>query len=268
MARYNAAALEMPIGYPDKKRHYDPVSALAMAGTQIIGGMMGADAQKSAGNAAANAQMQSAQMGIEEQRRQFDALQKLLAPYVQAGTGALAGQQALLGLSGADAQQQAIAGIQNSPQFSALQQAGTNSLLQNASATGGLRGGNTQAALAQFSPQLLSQLIDQQYNRLGGLTSIGQNAAAGTGNAGMATGQGIANLLAQQGAAQAGSALNAGNAQAGLYRGLGGLAGSLLGYSGGFGGGFGGFGGLSGGANAIGGGLSGIGNIGAGALGL
>lgn len=238
MARYNAAALEMPIGFPDTDRLYDPVSAIAVAGSQLIGGMMGADAQKSAGNAAAAAQTQAAQMGIEEQRRQFDALQKLLAPYVQAGTGALGAQQALLGLSGGDAQQAAIAGIQGSPQFAALQQAGTNSLLQNAAATGGLRGGNTQAALAQFSPQLLSQLIDQQYSRLGGLSSLGQNAAAGTGNAGMATGQGIANLLGQQGAAQAGAALNAGNAQAGLYRGIGGLAGSLLGYSGGFGGGF------------------------------
>lgn len=242
MARYNAAALEMPIGFPDTDRLYDPVSAIAVAGSQLIGGYLGADAQKSAGSAAAAAQTQAAQMGIEEQRRQFDALQKLLAPYVQAGTGALGAQQALLGLSGGDAQQTAIAGIQNSPQFAALQQAGTNSLLQNAAATGGLRGGNTQAALAQFSPQLLSQLIDQQYSRLGGLSSLGQNAAAGVGNAGMATGQGIANLLGQQGAAQAAAALNAGNAQAGLYRGIGGLAGSLLGYSGGFGGGFGGLG--------------------------
>lgn len=244
MARYNAAALEMPIGYAEtivkgeKRKLYDPVTALVAGGTQLIGGFLGADAQRSAGNAAADAQTRTAQMGIEEQRRQFDALQKLLAPYVQAGTGALSGQQALLGLSGADAQQQAIAGIQNSPQFSALQQSGTNSLLQNASATGGLRGGNTQAALAQFSPQLLSQLIDQQYSRLGGLTSLGQNAAAGTGNAGMATGQGIANLLGQQGAAQAGAALNSGNAQAGMYRGIGNLAGNYLGYKmGGFGGG-------------------------------
>jgi len=249
MARYNAASFELPIGYSEqivkgnKRKLYDPVSALVMGGTQLIGGMMGADAQKSAGEDAANAQFRASQMGIEEQRRQFDTLQKLLAPYVQAGTGALSGQQALLGLSGTDAQQQAIAGIQNSPQFSALQQTGTNSILQNASATGGLRGGNTQAALAQFSPQLLSQLIDQQYSRLGGLTSLGQNAAAGTGNAGMATGNNIANLLGQQGSAQAGAALNAGNAQAGLYRGIGSLAGNLMGYSG-FGGGFsgGGFG--------------------------
>ena len=55
-------------------------------------------------------------------------------------------------------------------------QQGQDAILQNASAIGGLRGGNTQAALAQFRPALLSQLIAEQYNRLGGLSSLGQNA--------------------------------------------------------------------------------------------
>jgi len=111
-------------------------------------------------------------------------------------------------------------------------QAGTNSILQNASATGGLRGGNTQAALASFSPNLLAQTIQQQYQNLGGLTSVGQNAAAMTGNAGMQTGQGIANLLQQQGAAIAGGDLAQGRAFSsipqsilgglGVFQGLGG----------------------------------------------
>jgi hypothetical protein len=54
---------------------------------------------------------------------------------------------------------------------------------------------------------LLSSLIEQQYNRLGGLTSLGQNAAAGVGNAGMSTGANISNLLGRQGQAQAGGIL-------------------------------------------------------------
>jgi hypothetical protein len=165
--------------------------------------MMQADAAEDA----ANIQAGAAGQGIAEQRRQFDALQALLKPYTEAGIPALGQQQALLGMGTPGAQQQAINAIQNGPQFQALQQQGENAILQNASATGGLRGGNVQGALAQFRPALLSGLIEQQYNRLGGLTSIGQNAAAGVGNAGMTTGANVANLLGQQGAALAGGEL-------------------------------------------------------------
>jgi hypothetical protein len=177
-----------------------------------IGGVIGAglggaiEGRESVGQAS-QAQQQAAQGGIDEQRRQFDAIQKLLQPYTEAGTGALTQQQALLGLGAPGAQQQAITALQGSPQFQALQQQGENAILQNAAATGGLRGGNVQAALAQFRPALLSGLIEQQFNRLGGLTAIGQNAAAGVGNAGMFTGSNIATLLGRQGQAEAGGIL-------------------------------------------------------------
>jgi hypothetical protein len=146
-------------------------------------------------------------MGIEEQRRQFDEIQRLLAPYVQAGQPAIAGMQNLIGLGGAEAQQQAISGIEQSPLFQALTRQGEEAILQRASATGGLRGGNVQAALAQFRPQMLQQALEQQYSRLGGLTSLGQQSAARVGTAGMETGVNVGNLLQQQGAARAGGAL-------------------------------------------------------------
>jgi hypothetical protein len=98
-----------------------------------------------------------------------------------------------------------------------LQQQGENALLQNASATGGLRGGNLQAALAQFRPQLFSQLIESQYGKLGALSGLGQASAAGQAAAAQQTGSDIATLLGQQGAAQAGSALASGQAQANAW---------------------------------------------------
>jgi hypothetical protein len=177
-----------------------------------IGGVIGAglggaiEGSESVGQAS-QAQQQASQAGIDEQRRQFDAIQKLLQPYTAAGSGALTQQQALLGMGTPEAQQQAITAIQGSPQFQTLQQQGEEAILSRASATGGLRGGNVQAALAQFRPSLLSSLIEQQYNRLGGLTAIGQNAAAGVGNAGMSTGGNIATLLGRQGQAEAGGIL-------------------------------------------------------------
>jgi hypothetical protein len=79
---------------------------------------------------------------------------------------------------------------------------------------------------------VLSQLINQQYNRLGGLAQMGQASAAGVGSAGLQTGSNIAQLLQAQGAAQAGGQLAAGQAWQsipnafmsglGMYTGLGG----------------------------------------------
>ena len=210
--------------------------AAAIVGTSVVGGLVSADAQRSAGNKAADAQREAAQQGIGEQRHQFDAIQKLLSPWVTAGTGALQQQQNLLGLSGQDAQRQALQQTtEQSPWFNQLAKQGENAILQNASATGGLRGGNVQAALAQFRPGMLNQLFQQQLANLGGLSTQGQNAANMTSQAGQNEAGAVTNLLAQQGAAQAGGALNAGRAQIGAYNALGqglGLYGGLGGFGG------------------------------------
>ena len=179
------------------------IAGIAVGGATLISGMAQADAAKSASETQAGA----AQAGISEQRRQFDAVQKLLAPYVSAGAPALEQQQAFLGLKGPEAERAAIERISGGETFKALAGQGEEALLQQASATGGLRGGNIQAALGQFRPQLLSSLIEQQYGRLGGLTSLGQQSAAGVGTAGMQTGANVAKLLSEQGAATAGGQL-------------------------------------------------------------
>ena len=149
----------------------------------------------------------------------------------------------MLGLKGPEAERAAIERIRSGETFQALAGQGEEALLQRASATGGLRGGNIQGALAQFRPALLSSLIDQQYGRLGGMTALGQTttqnlaglgqaSAAGTGAAAQSTGANVANLFGQQGAAQAGAEIAQGKAFGaipaaisgglGLFSGLGG----------------------------------------------
>ena len=205
----------------------DPVTGLVVGGS-LLSSSMQADAAEDA----ANIQAGASRAGIDEQRRQFDALQALLKPYTEAGLPALTQQQAFLGLQGPEAERAAIERIRGGETFQALAQQGEEALLQRASATGGLRGGNIQAALAQFRPQLLSSLIDQQYGRLGGLTSLGQRSAAGVGAAGMETGTNVTNLLAQQAAAQAGGELG----QTKAYGQLANLPGQIAGMrAGGFG---------------------------------
>jgi hypothetical protein len=211
------------------------LSGAALAGIAVGGATLySASKAGDAAEQAAQVQGQSAEAGIAERRRQFDEVRKLLEPYTTGGQSAFSAQQNLLGLGGQEAQQQAIQAIQQGPQFQAMQQAGQNAILQNASATGGLRGGNTQAALAQFSPQLLSQLIGQQYSQLGGLAQLGQASAAGQASAGLQTGGNIANLLQQQGAAQAGGLLAQGQAAGGLGNAIGAGLGIFTGLGGKF----------------------------------
>lgn len=182
----------------------------SLAGSLISGAMQGNAAQNaSAAQQAAAAQGQASLQGV------YERIAQLMQPYVGAGVTALDAQQALIGVKGPEAQKAAIAALESSPEFSSMIKQGEEAILANASATGGLRGGNVQAALGQFRPAMLSRLINEQIGRLSGLSQQGQNAAAGVGNAGVSIGGGIANLMQQQGAAAAGGELARGRTNAG-----------------------------------------------------
>jgi hypothetical protein len=186
----------------------DPVTAVVAGVGSVASGAIGASGAKKAGKLQADASA----LGVAETRAAREELARRLEPYAAAGTPALQQQMAALGLSGPEAQAAFVAQQEASPMFEALARQGEEAMLQQASATGGLRGGNIQGALAQFRPQLLNQFLEQQYSRLGGMTSLGQQSAAGVGTAGMQSASQISDLLAQAGAARAGAAL--GSAQA------------------------------------------------------
>jgi hypothetical protein len=182
------------------------------------GGLLSSGAQSRAANRAVDAQSGAAEQAIAEQRFQFDEMRRLLQPYVNAGDPALRGMLDLAGLGTEQSQADAIREQEESPLFEGLYRQGENAIMQNASATGGLRGGNIKGALAQFRPALLNDFISQQYGRLTGIAQIGQNAAAGVGAQGINTGNMIAQQYGNIGAAQAGGALARGQAQANLFQ--------------------------------------------------
>jgi hypothetical protein len=182
-----------------------------------VGALGSAAIGASAASKAGKAQVAAADKGVEEQRAAREEMRRLLEPYVAAGGPALEAQMGALGLRGPEAQQAYVSQQEQSPIFQALKRQQEESILQNASATGGLRGGNIQGALAQFSPALLNQFLTQQYDRLGGMTSLGQQSAAGVGTAGMQSATSIAGLLGEAGAARAGSALGVGQALSGPF---------------------------------------------------
>lgn len=129
--------------------------------------------------------------GNDALQQGYNRVLEAIAPYQQQGNAALGQMGAISGANGYDQQQQAVDNIAKSPLFAALQNQSQEALLQKASATGGLRGGNTQAALATLAPQMLNQQINEQYNRLNPLATYGYNASNTAAQAGQNLGTGV-----------------------------------------------------------------------------
>ena len=198
--------------------------------------------------------MTSFQEGFDRANPTLDALMTsgstmlpTLESYATGGKEAYDMQQALSGLKGADAQQIAYDIVESDPAYKYQIDKAEEGMLANSSATGGLRGGNIQGALAEFRPEMLSRAINQKYAQLAPMSAVGANIAGNLVNTGagvannlfgssqQATGQlasmglsaaggqpmgnapqsTMAPLLAQQGAVNAGAALAQGNNMAG-----------------------------------------------------
>ena len=184
-----------------------------------------------ASNEAAAAQ----QAGISEAQGQ-------LQPFASAGQDATQAQAALSGALGPEAQRAAVAELEGSPMFQSLVQQGEQGILQNASATGGLRGGNVQGALAQFAPQMLNQQIQQRFANLGGIAGRGlaasqQTAELATSSGNVEASRGLAGYNLQRGflGDVAGFGLNLAGLPGigGIGKGIGAALGGLFGGGGG-----------------------------------
>jgi hypothetical protein len=171
---------------------------------------------KSAARKAGKAQERASRNAMAAQKKQFEAMLELNQPYVDAGLGALGGQQDILGLNGQQAQQSAIDNIENSPFFKSQYQQAENAMMQNAAAMGGLRGGNIREALADNRSNMLYNNVQGQLQNLGGLTTLGQNAAAGSGAQSVNFGNNMAQGHQNIGQAQAGYQLAKGQINQGL----------------------------------------------------
>jgi len=188
-----------------------------------------ADQASNAAGRAGNVQAGAANTAAAESARQFDITQQNLQPFQEAGVGALGQQQALLGLSGQEAQQQAMEGLQESPAQQFIRNRQQRALVRNASAIGGLGGGNIRGALQQQAAGFASQDINNQFNRLATLTGGGQTAATNIGRFG-ASAVGQQGQLGMQAAqAQASGILGQQQAQGQLIGNLAQIGGSYLG---------------------------------------
>jgi hypothetical protein len=162
-----------------------------------VGNVISGIGQKNAANKQARAMTAAGQQSAETQRMMYEQGQQAVQPYAQAGQQALGQFQGLLTPQGqADFTQQ----YTQSPQFQMMQQQAEEATLRNASATGGLRTGQSKVALSSIAPQLINQAYGQQMQGLQGLYQQGAGLAGQSAGLAANVGQNIAGT--QYGAAQ------------------------------------------------------------------
>lgn len=151
-----------------------------------IAGIFGGNKQSKAAKQAAQLQYDAAMAGLNEERRQFDITRADYQPYQDLGKSAINPLGNLVGVNGEAAQQGIIDQLKAGPLYTSLIDSGEEALLANASATGGLRGGNTQDALARFRGDTLNSVIADQLAQYSGLVGIGSGATDAVSNFGAA----------------------------------------------------------------------------------
>ncbi|MEW8053461.1 MAG: tail fiber domain-containing protein [Candidatus Thiodiazotropha endolucinida] len=186
-------------------------------------GLFGSSGNKAA-KRAAEAQVKSTQLGVDELRRQFDVTQGSLQPFIDAGAGAIGDVTSAGTVGGLN---ERLAAIMGGSQFGALVD-GRGRAVQNQLSSSGLRRSGASLSAAADIPTDLALAIEQAlFGRQANLMGSGQNAAAGLGAIGANTSGGIANLFSQMGQGQSNAILQ--GQQANSQRGANVLAGGLAG---------------------------------------
>ncbi len=197
----------------------------------FIGGILGGGSAKKAVDKAAKAQEAALNRAIDIQNQQYQQTRQDFMPYTQAGTNAITSLDALMkvamggGYGGAGgwgtpptvatdemlaAQAQLEGLIKGTPLYQATYRNGEEALLQNASATGGLRGGDTARGLADFGADTLANVYGTIKNDLGGLAGLGLGATGSVAGFGANAANATAGLTSDIGQVQAAKYLTKG----------------------------------------------------------
>jgi len=201
---------------------------MSWVGTAVLGGAAVSGAASIYGaNQDANAQTSAANQAAATQMAMFQAAQRNLAPYREAGAADLTTLQGQLPFLTSPIKMDE-ATLEQTPGYQFTKTQGLKAVQNSAAARGlGVSGAALKGA-ATFATGLADQTYQTQFNleninrsnafnRLKALIDTGAGAAAGTGTAGLITGQGVA-----------GSQMAAGNAAAAGYNAYG-AAGSGIG---------------------------------------
>lgn len=146
--------------------------AVVGAAVSVVGGYLSNKSANKGANAAADGQMAS----VREQQRQYDQTRQDMMPWLDAGRFGL---NRLTALAGGD-----FSGFYNSPEYAFTRDQGLQSLERGAAARGGMYSGGADADRMKFAAGLASQEYGNHWNRLAGLSGVGQSTAGSLGQFG------------------------------------------------------------------------------------
>lgn len=184
-------------------------------------GAYGANEQKKAGEAAADAQSDASAAAIAEQRRQFDLTRQDNMPWLETGQWALGRYKDVMNGDYTD--------FYNSPDYLATQQQGLGFLDRSAAARGGLFGGGHGADLMKYGQGLAAQQLGNYRGALGTLAGYGQNTAQSLGQFGANAANQIGSQYNNIGNARASSYFNSADVNSQFASGLGNAFGNWYG---------------------------------------
>lgn len=166
----------------------------------VLGTKNSADAAKEAGKI----QARSADKSIAFQRESRDLARKDLQPFRNFGESQIQPLNSLLSNPSGY--------LENNPLYDAINSNSRREVFANRAARGKLGSGGTARELQNRFLANGESLINNQYNRLLGSVSSGQNAAAGQANVAQNTGVNVGNTLLQKGNAIAAGKVGSANA--------------------------------------------------------
>lgn len=152
---------------------------------------------------------QAALAGIPIQQQAFAGAERDIRPSIGVGQAALGSQAALAGLGPPGAQEAAFQQISESPGQRFIRERSQRNLLRNASAIGGLGGGNIRSALVEQGAGFALQDIEGQRQQLGQLSGRGLVAGTTLAQLGQQTAGSVADLQQAEAAARASGILGA-----------------------------------------------------------
>jgi len=176
------------------------------------GGNSGADAAKEAAQIQAAAANRSADL-------QYQMYQEAVArskPWLKAGTSAVNEYAGLLNLPGYQAVDRTDY-LRSTPGYQFQMDQGVNALDRSAASRGMLLSGPQAKAVTKYGQGLADSTYNSLMDRIAGISSQGQNAAALSGNQGITTGQNMGNAYMTGANAQAQGLYNAYNARESAY---------------------------------------------------
>ena len=186
-------------------------AAAISAGSAIFSGSQSKKAAKKQRRALLEAQ----RMDLEHQEKMWHRAQELLAPFRDLGLRGGDEIRAALGYDGAEAQEAFVSRVMSSPMFDHMNEVGEEAILANAAATGGLRGGDVQQALAQQRTGNLAGLAERRIDQAMSLADLGSRAAGGGASLAPHFNEGGGRYTASAGAATAAGITGAAGAYAG-----------------------------------------------------